>query len=129
MGLYWKAAAAVLTAVLLGLMLGRQDMLALLTLAGCALVGLAAMSFLEPVVDFLRELGQLGAIRGEFVKIMLKALGVGMVTELAAMLCRDGGNAALGQALQMLGSAAILWLSIPLFEALMELLQKILGEV
>ena len=124
--LYWKAAGAALIAVLLGLMLGRQDMLALLTLAGCTLVGLAVLSFLEPVVEFLRRLGQLGDLVGEFVKILLKAVGVGMVTELTAMLCRDGGNASLGQALQMLGSAVILWMSIPLFEALMDLIQRIL---
>ena len=127
--LYWKAAGAVLITVLLGLMLGRQDLLALLTLAGCVLVGLAVLSFLEPVVEFLRRLGQMGDLRGEFVKILLKAVGVGMVTELTAMLCRDGGNASLGQALQMLGSAVILWMSIPLFEALMDLIQRILGEV
>lgn len=45
------------------------------------------------------------------------------------MVCTDAGNASLGKAVQLLGTAVILWLSLPLFKALVELLQSILGEV
>jgi hypothetical protein len=45
------------------------------------------------------------------------------------MVCADAGNASLGKVLQILASAVILWLSLPVFTALIELIQKILGEL
>jgi hypothetical protein len=48
---------------------------------------------------------------------------------LAGLICTDAGNGALGKALQLLTGAVILWLSIPLIQALIELLSEMLGEV
>ena len=45
------------------------------------------------------------------------------------LVCKDAGNESMGKSMQLLGSAAILYLSVPLFAALLELLQKILGEL
>ena len=48
---------------------------------------------------------------------------------MACIGCTDAGNGALGKALQLLTGAVILWLSIPLIQALIELLSEMLGEV
>ena len=131
MGLFWKAAGAVLIAVVLGLSLGKQekDFAVLLTLAVCCMVMAIAVSYLEPVLDFLRELEALGDLQGDMLGILLKAVGIGLVAEIAGMVCIDAGNGSLGKQLQMLGSAAILYLSIPIFSALLSLIQEILGEL
>ena len=51
MSLFWKAAAAVLLAVVLGLSLGKQkDIGVLLTMAVCCMVAMIAISYLEPVL-------------------------------------------------------------------------------
>ena len=48
MSLFWKAAAAVLLAVVLGLSLGKQkDIGVLLTMAVCCMVAMIAISYLE----------------------------------------------------------------------------------
>lgn len=131
MELFWKAAAGVLLTVVLGLALGKQekDFSILLTVAVCSMVAIISISYLEPVLDFLRQLEAMGDLQGDMLGILLKSLGIGLVAELAGMVCNDAGNGALGKAIQMLGAAAILYLSIPIFTALMELIQKILGEV
>lgn len=131
MGLFWKAAGAVLIAVVLGLSLGKQekDFAVLLTLAVCCMVMAIAVSYLEPVLDFLRELEALGDLQGDMLGVLLKAVGIGLVAEIAGMVCTDAGNGSLGKQLQMLGSAAILYLSIPIFSALLSLIQEILGEL
>ena len=131
MGLFWKAAGAVLIAVVLGLSLGKQekDFAVLLTLAVCCMVMAIAVSYLEPVLDFLRELEALGDLQGDMLGVLLKAVGIGLVAEFAGMVCTDAGNGSLGKQLQMLGSAAILYLSIPIFSALLSLIQEILGEL
>lgn len=131
MELFWKAAAAALITAVLGLTLGKQakDISTLLTMAVCCMVVVIAFAYLEPVLDFLRELEALGDLQGDMLGILLKALGIGLVAEVAAMVCADAGNASLGKTVQMLGGAVILYLSLPIFNALLELIRQILGEI
>ena len=117
-------------AVVLILMLSsRKEMGTLLSLAVCCMVAVIALSYLSPVIDFLGTLEQLGGLDGDLVETLLKAVGIGMLSELAGLVCNDAGNASLGKAVQLLGTAVILWLSLPLLTALTELLQSILGEL
>lgn len=127
MELYWKAAAGALLAVILMLSLGRREMGTALGIAVCVMAALAAVSYLRPVMELLEELRELGEFEGEWMTILLKAAGIGMVTEIAGLICADSGSASLGKTLQLLGTAVILWMSIPLFRGLLELLQDILG--
>ena len=122
--------AAVLLAVVLGLSLGKQkDIGVLLTMAVCCMVAMIAISYLEPVLDFLRELETLGDLQGDMLGILLKAVGIGLVSEIAGLVCADAGNGSLGKTLQMLGSAVILYLSLPIFTAMLELIREILREL
>ena len=124
------SAAAVLLAVVLGLSLGKQkDIGVLLTMAVCCMVAMIAISYLEPVLDFLRELETLGDLQGDMLGILLKAVGIGLVSEIAGLVCTDAGNGSLGKTLQMLGSAVILYLSLPIFTAMLELIREILREL
>ena len=86
-----------------------------------------AMDFWSPVADFLDTLESIGNLNGEMVSSLLKVVGIGILTEIAALICSDAGTASLGKALQFLGSTVILWLCIPMFQALLELIQDILG--
>lgn len=131
MELFWKAAAAGLLAVVLCLTLGKsgKDMGTLLSMAACCLIAMVVMAYLEPVLDFMRELEEVGDLQGDMLGILLKAMGIGLVSEVASMVCTDAGNSSLGKTLQMLGGTAVLWLSIPIFRALLELIQQILGEI
>ena len=128
---FWQGAAAVLVAVILGLTLGKQGKEAalLLTLGVCCMVGCLALSYLDPVVDFINRLQSIGQLDNQMLEILLKAVGIGLVGEIASLICTDSGNAALGKALQLLSGAVILWLSLPLLTELLDLLQEILGEV
>lgn len=131
MELFWKAAAGVLMAVILGLVLGKQekDISLMLSIAVCAMAAIIALSYLEPVLDMLRQMEKLGSLGGDMLSVLLKAVGIGLVAEIAGMVCADAGNAALGKTMQMLGTAAVLWLSIPIFNAFLMLIQQILGEI
>lgn len=121
----------ILIGLILSLVLGKQsrDMSLLLTLAVCVLVCLGALEFLEPVTELLRELRQLGGLDSQAVSILLKAAGIGLLSELAGLLCADAGESALGKALQILSNAAILWLSLPLFRQIIDLIGEVLAEI
>ena len=131
MGYFWKATAAVLMAVILSLALEKQgkDFSVILTLAVCGMAASVAFLYLEPVLDFLWELEAMADLREDMLGILLKAVGIGLVAELASVICSDGGNASLGKQMQLLGSAVILYISLPVFRSLLQLIQRILGEV
>ena len=101
----------------------------LLTLAVTIMASLAAFTYLEPVLDFLYRLEQLGDLQSGVLGLLLKITGVSIVTELTAMLCRDSGNGALAQGMQLLGGAVILSLSLPILETMLDLIQMMMGEL
>lgn len=126
-----QAAGAVLIGLILTQLLSNRDKsyASMLSMGVCAMVLLLGLSYLAPVVDFLRELETLGNLHSEMIKILLKVAGIGILTEISALLCTDSGNASLAQSLRILSAAVILWLSLPVFRALLDLIQRILEGV
>ncbi len=131
MTLFLQAAAVALVAVILCAVLSRQsrDMGILLGLAVCGMLLAAACAYLEPLVDFLRTLNDMAGIDQGIFGILLKAAGIGLVSEIASLICADSGNGAIGKAVELVASAAILWLSLPLMTALLELVEQLVGKV
>ena len=126
-----QAAAGIMAAVIMWIILSKQgkEYALLRSLGAVCLVLVAMFRFLEPVLDLLKQLQSLGSLQPEWLSVMLKAVGIGLVVEMGALICSDAGNAALGKTLQILGAVAVLWLSIPLMNSLMDLLQQILGGI
>lgn len=131
MAVFWKTAAGILMAVVLVLAVGKQekDLALMLTMAVCVMAVGAALSFLEPVISFLYRLEELGDLQSGVLEILLKIVGIGLVSEIAEMICKDSGNASLARGMELLGSAVILSLSLPILETFLDLIQRILGEI
>ena len=131
MGEYLRFAAAAIIGLILVLVVGRQsrDLGMLLSLAVCVLLALGAMEFLEPVMELLDELKRLGELDGGAVGILLRCAGIGMVSELAGLLCADAGEGAMGKSLQICANAAILWLSLPLLRQVLTMIGEVLAKV
>ena len=129
--LFWRATAGILIGVILVLAVGKQekDLALMLSMVVCVMTVMAAFSILEPVLDFLYRLEQMADLQSGVLKVLLKIVGIGMVTEIAGMILTDSGNASLAKGMQLLGSAVILSLSLPILETLLELVQQILGEL
>lgn len=131
MTLFLQVCGAVLIAVIsvLALKSHSKEFAALLSVTVCCLTALAALNYLRPVLSFLDTLENLGGLDSDMVTTLLKITGIGMIAEISGLVCKDAGNESMGKSVQLLGSCVILYLSIPLFNALIELLQKILGEL
>lgn len=126
-----KVIFGALIAMILGLALKQQgkDIALLLSIAVVCMVTVVAVSFLTPVVDFIQQLQSNIPTDSGFLRILLKSVGIGLIAEIAGLICADAGNAALGKTIQLLSVAVILWLSLPLMRALLELVQTMMEEV
>ena len=126
---YLRYTAVTLVGVILAIVLGKQskELGLLLTMGVCALVSIGALAFLEPVTELLRELRDLGELDGQALTILIKCAGIAVLSELACILCTDAGEGAMGKALSLLSSGAMLWLSLPLLRQLLELIGEVLA--
>ena len=131
MTLFLQVCGAVLLSVILVLALKPhcKEVGTILAIAVCCMTAVAALNYLQPVLTFLQTLETLGGLDNTMVETLLKATGIGIITEVSNLVCKDAGNESLGKSLQLLGTAVILYLSMPLFNALIELMQMILGEL
>ena len=126
-----KAAAGAIIAAILGIILQRQgkEYAFVLVLAVSAMGACLTLSYIKPVISFLNELRAIGNLDSDVLKILFKAVGIGMVAEISSTVCADSGNSSLGKMLQFLSSAVILWLSLPILEKVMDLIVELLEGV
>ena len=126
MDTFEKAVAGILIGLVLWLCLQRQekDMALLLSLAACAMGTGVALKGFAPVLDLLRQLESIGQLQDGVLGILLKAAGIGLIAELAGMICADAGNGAMEKTVRLLGSATMLTLAVPIFQTLLKLIQE-----
>ena len=126
-----KAAAGALISVVLGLVVTRhsKESALLLTVAVCCMITAAMLTYLSPALEFFQKLKLIGNLDSDILSILLKSTGIALLSEITSLICTDAGNAALGKVLQLLAAVVILWLSIPLLNRLIDLLENILVSV
>ena len=131
MSVFLKIIAGVFTAVILWLCVSKDNKVisVLLSLAVCVMVITAALGFLKPVVDFIYRLQMLGELNTDLLTAVLKVVGIGLLTEFSVVICKDAGNESMAKSLQILSTILILRISIPVFEALISLIDDILGTI
>lgn len=126
---FWKTTALVLLTVTLSLSLDKteRDISAVMGIVALCIAACAAVTILNPVLNYLVELQRLFHLPDGLISILLKAVGIALVAELSASICADAGNASLGKMLQILGGAAVLTLSVPMFRTLMTIIKEMIG--
>ena len=126
----FRCSGAAMVAVVLILTLRRQsgEMALLLSARTCCMLLFAGLQLLQPVKIFLRRLHSLGNLDSQMTAILLKSVGLALLGEITALVCKDSGNEALGKAMGIVCTAAVLYLSLPIFDALLSILESVLGE-
>lgn len=131
MDIFVKASAFVLIVTILYQMVsGRnKEIGTLLVVAGCAAVFVVAVKYIDPVFAFIIRLQELGNLNTQMMEILLKSVGIGLLAEISVLVCNDMGSSSMGKTLQILATAIILWISLPLLESLLDLIGEILERV
>ena len=83
---------------------------------------------LAPVLEQLQQLSNLAlGSAGEAAQVLLKALGICLITQVACDTCRDIGETAIAARLETAGKAAMLLLSMPVFSELLQQALRLIG--
>lgn len=83
-------------------------------LAASVLILLLVASAMGDLINAIRELIDGSGIDTGYLTLLLKALGVAILTQLAADACRDSGETALSNKVELAGKVTILLLCLPL---------------
>lgn len=90
-------------------------------LAASVLILLLVASAMGDLINAIRELIDGSGIDTGYLTLLLKALGVAILTQLAADACRDSGETALSNKVELAGKVTILLLCLPLVKAMIQL--------
>jgi len=125
---YLKVVAGVIVALFLSLVLAKKDgnfSVAINVIVSCTALTVAG-SYLAPVLNYIHELEQLANIDTQYIDILLKSVGIGLLTEITAMICSDAGNSSMGKSLQVLAAIVVIHMALPLFTSLIQIVEEIL---
>ena len=121
------AAAAILTLLLYALVRQlRPEFAPLVLLAGISLILLSSALPLTGLYAEIRAMLQEIGIDDSSVSILLRALGVCIVSQLAADLCRDHAASALGTAVELVGRISALILALPFLRAVLTIASEMM---
>jgi stage III sporulation protein AD len=121
----------VLLSVILWVVLSRQgkDYGLLLSLLVCSMVMLAAVTYLRELIAFMERLADIAKLQQGALKILLKVVGIGLVTQVVDMVCQDAGNQSLGKTLRFLSTSVILWIALHLLQEMLTMIETLLGGI
>ncbi|MBR5486317.1 MAG: stage III sporulation protein AD [Oscillospiraceae bacterium] len=118
----------VVTAAILTLLRQYKPEYAVPASAAAGIVILSIMlSSIIPLVRELKDMFSTAGMNSNYAQVLLKALGVCFITQLACDVCRDAGENAVASKLEMSGKVAVLLMSFPLFKNLLDIVVSLIG--
>lgn len=124
-----KIAVIGLTAVILCIMIKplKQEYAVMLSIAACILIFFLVLSRLTVILDSLSQITGAIGLKGTYMGLMLKIIGIAYIGEFASNLCKDSGYQAISGQIEMVGKITIISMSLPVFLAILNTVEEILG--
>lgn len=94
-------------------------------LAG-AFILILSLSQISGVINLLKSLASKANINSEFLGIILKITGIAILTEFAVSICKDSGESAIANKIDIGGKVMIITISIPIISSLLETILKVI---
>jgi stage III sporulation protein AD len=94
-------------------------------LAG-AIILFLVMDKLSEIINLLESLSNKTSINNEFLKLLIKITGIAFLTEFAVSICKDTGENAIANKVDMGGKIIIVSMSIPIISSLLETIVEVL---
>lgn len=104
----------------------RPEYAMLVSLAAGVAILLLAVEQLGPVVEQLKVMMNSVSLSYEYIEILLKALGICYLTQVACDCCKDAGESAIASKMEIAGKVAVLLISLPLFTQVLSIVRNLM---
>ena len=103
----------------------KKDMPMFALLSALAAVLLILWQLLQPlgeIQDLLLSIAQAAGVENEFIQIVLKCVAIAYLTHFSAQLCKDTGEQAIGQKVELAGKILILSAAVPILQEVLSVI-------
>ena len=104
----------------------KPEFVIYVSLAAGAIILFLVMDKLSGIISLLKSLSTKASINQEFLIILIKITGIAFLTEFATSICKDSGETAIANKIDLGGKVLIIAISIPIISTLLETVIKIL---
>lgn len=116
----FAATAVVVVALIKLLEKTSREYAVFLSLAAVLLAVGAALASVQPVLDLIGELTGTGRLDVEWIQILLKTLGICLLCQITASVCRDAGENSLAFGVETVCRFTVLVEALPLLRELLD---------
>lgn len=105
----------------------KPEMCPLCEISAVIALFFAVLPEVRQLKTLISGLAETAGVSAEYFGILLKVLGLALITQICADMCRDSGQAALGTKIEFFGTVSVLTASVPLFKAVLQLIATAAG--
>ena len=98
----------------------------ILVICAAGLLFIKMSGSLSSIISYLNDISGSAGEANSYVKLMVKTLGIALVSQLMADICRDNGESALAGQTETAAKILIIAMIMPLFEAVVKAVSGIL---
>ncbi len=103
----------------------RPEFAIYISLIAGVLILLLAMDKITSIIELLKQICNESGLNSKFLGILLKMTGIAFLAEFAISICKDTGETALANKVELGSKAIVISMSIPIIHNLLEVILKL----
>lgn len=104
----------------------KSEMALMCAIAASIIILLYIISQFTPIVNMINKLLDNAGINKEYLRIILKIVGISYMVEFGKNICKDAGENAIANKIEIAGKVVIISLSIPVVNSLVEIVSNLI---
>lgn len=122
-----KGAAVGIISALCSLLIKKsnQEIGLVIAIAASAVICIAAAELFGSISDLIRYAISKSGLSSAIFLPIIKCVGIAIIVNISASLCKDAGQAGIASAVDVLGAAAAVFTALPLIKSLIEIIGEL----
>lgn len=122
-----KVSAVAIAGVVISLVVRKNspEMALLLTIALALLALFFAFHVVSTITDYLQFLAGLSGFSPVILTIVLKTVGIGVLSKLVSDVCRDAGQSSVASGVEFTGAVVAVYIALPLFKTVVSMIESL----
>ncbi len=105
----------------------KKDFAIYAVIIGGSLILFYSMETISSIINFINTLSNKSNISSEFIKLLIKITSISILIEFAVSICKDCGESAIAQKLDLGGKVIVISMSIPVISTMLNGLLELLA--
>lgn len=105
----------------------KSEYAVMISMAACSIIMFYIVNKLLQIFEIFEYLQTILPLEKEYLSVLVKMIGITYIAEFTSNICKDGGYQAIASQIEIFGKISVLAVSMPIFTALLKLIQEMLG--